>query len=288
MQIGNIPYVSSQINLSKGGNALPQGKDSQQANFSIELSTANKSPTASNATLNAPSSIEELELYFQEKLTQLRASGEDTSSILELREKIRSAAENRNGDSPPLPTVLEHPYGGKVLANVHLSFGHEIKGDLQNFSDNAAFIHLFNGHHLTQDTGNKSEVAEIVSIYKNNSSDHRDELVMRNLAERIDPMNMNRNEAREIALTLGLTKGIEIDNAFLLQSMVLVNKDGNLQTASETDSKMNERFNMFDAINGSIQFHKAHGLATNHLEEALAQLEKLKTYRDNPQINLYS
>ena len=39
---------------------------------------------------------------------------------------------------------------------------------------------------------------------------------------------------------------------------------------------MNEKFNMFDALKSSIEFHKSKGLSTDHLEDGLAFLEKLE------------
>jgi len=111
---------------------------------------------------------------------------------------------------------------------------------------------------------------------------------MRELARNIDPSNMNRNEARAIATALGRSGELTIDNAFALQSMVLVNENGNMRSATATDSIMNEKFNMFEALESSIEFHKSKGLSTSHLEDALQFLEKFQTYRENPEINLHT
>lgn len=263
MQIGSTTNTLATMLIQKNGNSLP-----------IERKT---------------SSIEELDAYFEQKISFLEDNGHDTSNVLALRDAIREAAENKSGDSPSLPTVKEHPYGGKYLVNMHISFGTEVKGELKdltkkiehlNVSNNLDYGHLQN---LAYTSSNNSSPGKL-----QNSQIMQDNSSIRELAKTIDPSNMSRNEARAIASALGLSNDLTINNAFALQSMVLVNENGNLRTATETDAIMNEKYNMFDAIENSIEFHKSKGQPTGHLEDALKYLDKLKTYRENPEVNVYT
>jgi hypothetical protein len=111
---------------------------------------------------------------------------------------------------------------------------------------------------------------------------------IRDLAKTIDPSKMSRNDARAIATALWKTGELELDNAIALQSMILVNENGQLRNATETDSIMNEKFNMFDALKSQIEFNKSKGLATDYLEKGLDFLAKFKHLRDNPEVNLYA
>ena len=111
---------------------------------------------------------------------------------------------------------------------------------------------------------------------------------MRDLAKSIDPTNMSRNDAKAIAVVLGKTGDLELNNAFLLHSMILVTDGGSLRTAVETDSIMNEKFNMFDALESNIAFNKSKGLSTEHLEKGLEFLEKFQTLRESPDVDLYA
>lgn len=111
---------------------------------------------------------------------------------------------------------------------------------------------------------------------------------IRDLAKSIDPSNMSRNDARAISTALGIAGELELDNAITLQSMILVNKDGQLRNATKTDSIMNEKFNMFDALKSQIEFNKSKGLSTDSLEKGLDFLEDFKNLRENPEVNLYT
>jgi len=96
---------------------------------------SNPASTAS-VTDRTSSSIKELEAYFDQKLSILKADRQDTANIEGLRDKIRQAAANSNDEgSPSLPLVVNHPMGGSILTNVHVSFGTNITGELQNFND---------------------------------------------------------------------------------------------------------------------------------------------------------
>ncbi len=110
---------------------------------------------------------------------------------------------------------------------------------------------------------------------------------IRELANSIDPSNMSRNDARAIAAALGQIGELELNNAIALQSMVLVNDNGHLQTATETDSIMNEKFNMFDALEHQIQFNQSKGIPTDALEKGLEFLDKFNNLKENADVNLY-
>ena len=110
---------------------------------------------------------------------------------------------------------------------------------------------------------------------------------IKDLAVSIDPSNMSRNDARAIAEALRREGKLEIDNAFLLESMILVDENGQLRNATETDAIMNEKYNMLDAFKSYIEFNVSKGLPTDALEKGLDFLEKLRSLRENPEINLY-
>lgn len=291
MQIGNNSYTLS-TQMFKSGNESPLNFNGKQASFKQEDNlkiSVSSTPKVQIEKGFESSSIDELEVYFEERLARLASSGGDPSSLLELRDSIRAAAENKNGDSPPLPTVIDHPYGDKSLGNVHLSFGSEVtKGELQSLTNQLPYLKEASNLKPNLKIMGDLNASTNIDTYKNNKTFSQDDLALRELAERIDPENMNRNEARYIATSLDMSTDIQIDNAFLLQSMVLVNENGSLRNATESDAIMNERFNMFDALKGAIQFNKEHGLSSTHLEEGLQQLEKIKAYRDNPQVSVYS
>ncbi len=255
-----------------------------QANASIPTSSS----TTVAPTEKTSSSIEELEIYFEKKISTLEEAGHDTSNVVALRDAIREAAQNKNGDSPDLPVIKEHPYGEAYLGNMHLSFGTEIKGELENLTQKIEQLNLSdksNYSHL-QKISNKSDNSLLPDKTQDPQS-IQDRSSIRELAKTIDPSNMNRNEARALAAALGLSNDLAIDNALALQSMVLVNENGNLRTATEADTVMNEKFNMFDALENSIKFNESKGLPTDHLEDGLQFLEKLKTYRENPEVNVF-
>jgi len=111
---------------------------------------------------------------------------------------------------------------------------------------------------------------------------------IRDLAKSIDPSNMSRNDARAISAALGKTGELELDNPIALQSIILVNEDGQLRNANETDSIMNEKFNIFDALKTQIEFNKSKSLSTDSLEKGIDFLEKFKNLRENPEVNLYA
>ena len=106
----------------------------------VKSISENKIPSnpesSSSITGNTTSSIKELEVYFEQKLAILKADKQDTSNMEGLRDKIRQAAANSNDEgSPSLPLVVKHPNGGSILTNIHVSFGTNITGELQNFNE---------------------------------------------------------------------------------------------------------------------------------------------------------
>jgi len=270
--------------MQKSGINLPAEGKQMPEKTSIHPSTISSLPIE-----RKPSSIEDLEAYFKEKMSSLEKFGQDTSSVVGLRDAIREAAENKSGDSPSLPTVIEHPDGGKILASVHISFGTEVKGELKDLANKIEHINASNnldyGHlqKLAHKSSNNLPASKL-----QDSHVMQDNSAIRDLAKTIDPNNMSRNEARAMAIALGFSNDLTIDNAFALQSMVLVNENGELRTAIETDAIMSEKFNMFDAIESSIEFHKSKGLPIDHLEEGLKYLEKIKAYSENPEVNVYT
>ncbi|EEF78613.1 hypothetical protein [Methylophaga thiooxydans] len=111
---------------------------------------------------------------------------------------------------------------------------------------------------------------------------------IRDLAKSIDPSNMSRNDARAIVEAQRQAgERIELDNPLLLHSMILVNENGQLRNATETDPIMNEKFNMFDAFKSEIEFNISKGLPTDSLEKGLDFLEEFKNLRGKPEIDLY-
>jgi len=95
-----------------------------------------KPVVSTSVTDRTNSSIKELEAYFEQKIALTKADKQNTSNVEALRDKIRQADANSNNEnSPNLPLVIKHPMGGSILTNVHVSFGTNITGELQNFND---------------------------------------------------------------------------------------------------------------------------------------------------------
>ncbi|ASF49182.1 hypothetical protein Q7A_03930 [Methylophaga nitratireducenticrescens] len=132
-------------------------------------------------------------------------------------------------------------------------------------------------------SGNNLPLAKVQNLQESSSNS------IRELAKSIDPSNMSRNEARAIVdAQRQAGEPIELDNPFLLHSMILVNENGQLRNATETDPIMNEKFNMFDAFKSEIEFNISKGLSTDTLEKGLDFLEKFKNLRETAEINLYA
>lgn len=110
----------------------------------------------------------------------------------------------------------------------------------------------------------------------------------RELAATIDPSNMSRNDAAALGDALARSGDTELGMFFLAQSMILVNENGNLRTATETDPIMNEQFNMFDSLKSQIEFAKSKSLSTDALDSALKFLEKFQLAGVTPEVNVYT
>ncbi|RRC97704.1 hypothetical protein EHS89_16110 [Amphritea balenae] len=110
----------------------------------------------------------------------------------------------------------------------------------------------------------------------------------RELASTIDPKNMSRNDAAALGDALARAGETELGMFFLAQSMILVNENGNLRTATKTDSVMNEQFNMFDSLQSQIEFAKSKSLSTDTLDSALKFLDKFQLAGVTPEVNLYT
>lgn len=111
---------------------------------------------------------------------------------------------------------------------------------------------------------------------------------IRELATSIDPSNMSRNDAAAIGDALARSGDTELGMFFLAQSMVLVNKNGRWETATETDAIMNEKFNMFDSLKSQMEISKSKNTSTDTLESAMKFLEKFQLARATPEVNLYT
>lgn len=109
---------------------------------------------------------------------------------------------------------------------------------------------------------------------------------LRDLAQSIDPTNMSRNEARAMANALMKSGDADLSSVFLSHSMVLIpTGNGTFRNPTESDPIMNEKFNMFDAIRGNIEFKQSKGLSIENDLSALSFLEKFKIMGDVPKID---
>ena len=128
MNISGSINAFSIIGPQNRGNNLPVAGKALPETFDVATTSQTQSVDRESST------IEELELYFSEKIASLEERGHDTANVEALRDAIREAHENKGPDSPSLPKVIEYPQGGKGLINIHLSFGTEITGKLQDLS----------------------------------------------------------------------------------------------------------------------------------------------------------
>ena len=110
---------------------------------------------------------------------------------------------------------------------------------------------------------------------------------IRELAQSIDPNSMSRNEARQLADALMMAE-VDLSIVFMSHSVVLVPEGDSYRSPVESDAVMNEKFNMFDAINGNIEYKKSEGLPIERDLAALAFLEKFKLMADVPMIDTYT
>lgn len=132
-------------------------------------------------------------------------------------------------------------------------------------------------------TGNSLPASEVQY-----SQSTQERLSTRELARTIDPTSMSRNDAAALGDALARSGDTELGMFFMAQSMILVNENGSLRTATETDPIMNEQFNMFDSLKSQIEFAKSKSLSTNALDSALKFLEKFQLAGITPEVNVYT
>ena len=111
---------------------------------------------------------------------------------------------------------------------------------------------------------------------------------VRQLAGKIDPANMSRNDAWAIGDALAQNGDSELAMTFLAQGMIMVEENGEMRTAGPDDAIMNEKFDMFASLTEQIAFHKSKGLPTERLEKAFHFLEKMSAAGNSTSINLYT
>lgn len=115
------------------------------------------------------------------------------------------------------------------------------------------------------------------------------EQTTRELAQSIDPTNMSRNEAREMANALFRSGDIDLSMVFFSHSAVLIpTGDGTYRNPTEADPVMNEKFNMFDAIRSNIEFKKSKNLPIENDLAALSFLEKFQVMGEIPKLDTYA
>ncbi|NRA22005.1 MAG: hypothetical protein HRU05_16160 [Oceanospirillaceae bacterium] len=255
----------------------------------IKANNGNQTPNSITVEINkTSSSIEELEVYFEQKISGLKEADLDTHNVEELRDVIREAAENKNGDSPSLPLIVEYPGGGSILTHLHLSFGREIKGELINLNQKLQNIDSLNAANYDQlqkrsnistDTASTGQPQHFQFIQDNSS--------IRELAKTMDPTNISPNEARALAAALALPNDL-MEQIFSAQTdKDSTNDSGNLDTKG-TDTLFIEKFNMIKSIDTLLISDNTQGLATDRLEDSLNFLKKLQIYREHPKISLNS
>jgi len=254
----------------------------------IKANNGDQTPNSATVEINkTSSSIEELEVYFEQKISGLKEADLDTHNVEELRDVRLEAAENKNGDSPSLPLIVEHPNGGgSILTHLHVSFGREIKGELINLNQKLQNIDSLNA-------ANYDQLQKRSNISTNTASTGQpqhpqfiqDNSSIRELAKTIDPTNISPNEARALAAALALPNDL-MEKIFSAQTgKNSTNDSGNLNTKG-TDALFIEKFNMIKSLDTLLTSENSQGLATDRLEDSLNFLKKLQTYRENPKINL--
>ena len=112
---------------------------------------------------------------------------------------------------------------------------------------------------------------------------------LRDLAQTIDPTNMSRNEARAMANALMKSGDADLSSVFFSHSVVSIpTGNGTFRNPTESDPIMNEKFNMFDAIRGNIEFNKSKGLSNENNLSALSFLEKFEIMGGSPKIDTHA
>ena len=113
--------------------------------------------------------------------------------------------------------------------------------------------------------------------------------LIHDLAKNIDPKNMSRNDALEIANQLMKSGDGELSTAFLSQAITLKNnEDGTFSQADENSPEMTEKFNMFDRIKSQMEFNKQNNISNESLQNAFDFLDKLTIAKTQPAIDVYA
>jgi hypothetical protein len=123
------------------------------------------------------------------------------------------------------------------------------------------------------------------------SKAHARQQPLHELAATLNPENMSRQEAMNLANALMQSGEGELSLAFLPPPLFRINDDGSisdLRGTPEGDARMNEKFNMFETLNERIQYRKTNNQPTNILEDAIAFLEKLQISKATTRVDSYS
>ena len=139
---------------------------------------------------------------------------------------------------------------------------------------------------ITQRAGNELPSAKIQE-----SSQPQDSSLIRELAASVDPKNMSWQESLDMANALMKAGEGELSIAFLPPPLLRLNDDGSVtdvRGTPEGDARMNAKFNMFDSLQGRIEYRKENNLPTKILDDALAFLEKVQIAKTTPSINTYT
>lgn len=138
---------------------------------------------------------------------------------------------------------------------------------------------------LNQQSGNNvTSTSAIQTPEKQESSSS-----IRKLAQNIDPSNMSRNEARQLADALMKAGDAELSAVFFSQSAVLIPLgNGQFRQPTESDPIMNEKYNMFDAIRSNMEFRQSKGMSIEDQMAALTFLEQFKLMGEVAEVDAYA
>lgn len=113
--------------------------------------------------------------------------------------------------------------------------------------------------------------------------------LVHDIAKNIDPKNMSRNDALEIANQLMRSGNGELSTVFMSQAITLKNNgDGTFSQADENSPEMTEKFNMFDRIKSQMAFNEQNNISNESLKNAFDFLDKLTIAKTQPAIDVYA
>ena len=113
--------------------------------------------------------------------------------------------------------------------------------------------------------------------------------LIHDMAKNIDPSNMSRNDALEIANQLMKSGDGELSTVFLSQAITLKNNgDGTFSQADENSPEMTDKFNMFDRIKSQMAFNDQNNISNESLQKAFNFLDKLTIAKTQPAIDVYA